>query len=76
MGTSISLVLNDLSAYKITLEYLVFTVQSGQSYTLTLQSDSYSLTSSSNSYSVCGSLYLHTNSINFSDIALNNTLTI
>ena len=76
MGSTIELQLNDLSSYKITLSFMLFTSSSGQSYTVTFNNDSLSFNASSTSYDVCGTLYIHQQSdINFSDVSINNTLT-
>ena len=76
VGNTIHLLLNDLSSYKITLKFMLFSVNSGQAYTVALNNNSVSLTTSSTSYSICGTAYIHQYSdLNFSDIALNNTLT-
>lgn len=76
-GTTISIQLNDLSAYKIDVHVRVYTQTGSQSYTLTMNSNSHTLQSTTTQYSLCSSsLYISDNTVTFSDITINNTLTI
>ena len=76
MGNTIQLILDDLSSYKITLSFTLYSTISEQSYTLIFNNDSSLFITSSISYEVCEKLYFDQKSdINFSDISINNKLT-